>query len=83
MCDSAACAGGEILALRFDHTVPLARYVALNNVVAIKRYTIGRSYRRDQPQANAGPLSANSTRRTTTSWAASTPPWLLMQRFSR
>ena len=50
----AACTGGEILALRFDHTVPLARYLALNNVVATKRYTIGRSYRRDQPQANRG-----------------------------
>ena len=48
------CTGGEILALRYDHTVPLARYVALNNVAATKRYTIGRSYRRDQPQANKG-----------------------------
>ena len=34
--------------------MPLARYVALNNVAATKRYTIGRSYRRDQPQANKG-----------------------------
>lgn len=34
--------------------MPLARYLALNNVVATKRYTIGRSYRRDQPQANRG-----------------------------
>jgi len=49
-----ARAGGEILALRFDHTVPLARYVALNSIAATKRYTIGRSYRRDQPQANRG-----------------------------
>jgi len=49
-----APAGGEILALRFDHTVPLARYVALNSIAATKRYTIGRSYRRDQPQANRG-----------------------------
>lgn len=48
------CTGGEILALRYDHTVPLARYVALNNVAATKRYTMGRSYRRDQPQANKG-----------------------------
>ena len=54
MKQNAACTGGEILALRFDHTVPLARYLALNNVVATKRYTIGRSYRRDQPQANRG-----------------------------
>ena len=53
-CERWASAGGEILALRFDHTVPLARYLALNNVVATKRYCIGRSYRRDQPQANRG-----------------------------
>jgi histidyl-tRNA synthetase len=30
--------GGEILSLRYDLTVPFARYVALNNISQIKRY---------------------------------------------
>ena len=46
--------GGEILSLRYDLTVPFARYVACNNVVNIKRYHIGKVYRRDQPQMNRG-----------------------------
>jgi histidyl-tRNA synthetase len=46
--------GGEILSLRYDLTVPFARYVACNNVVNIKRYHIGKVYRRDQPQMTRG-----------------------------
>ena len=34
--------GGEILSLRYDLTVPFARYVAVHNVVNIKRYHIGK-----------------------------------------
>ena len=49
-----ACAGGEILSLRYDLTVPFARYVALNGLGSIKRYHIARVYRRDQPQAARG-----------------------------
>lgn len=41
--------GGEIAALRYDLTVPFARYVASHGVAAIKRYQIGQVYRRDQP----------------------------------
>jgi len=41
--------GGEISALRYDLTVPFARYVATHGVIQIKRYQIGRVYRRDQP----------------------------------
>lgn len=48
---SAACTGGELLALRYDHTVPKARYVAQNNGKASRCYSIGRVYRRDNPQA--------------------------------
>lgn len=47
-------AGGEALSLRYDLTVPFARYCALNGLGAIKRYHIGRVYRRDQPQAARG-----------------------------
>ena len=43
-----------MLSLRFDLTVPFARYLALNNVQTIKRYHIARVYRRDQPQAARG-----------------------------
>ena len=41
--------GGEILALRYDHTAPLARHVAQNNLTEFPRYTFGDVYRRDQP----------------------------------
>jgi ATP phosphoribosyltransferase regulatory subunit HisZ len=34
--------GGELLSLRYDLTVPFARYVAVNSVGNIKRYHIGK-----------------------------------------
>ena len=37
--------GGEACALRFDLTVPLARWVAMNNITQVKRYHIGKVYR--------------------------------------
>ncbi|XP_075252916.1 histidine--tRNA ligase, cytoplasmic-like isoform X2 [Convolutriloba macropyga] len=46
--------GGEILALRYDLTVPFARYCAMNKIKAIKRYHIGKVYRRDQPAITRG-----------------------------
>lgn len=46
--------GGEILSLRYDLTVPFARYVALHGIGNIKRYHIAKVYRRDQPQMNRG-----------------------------
>ena len=46
--------GGELLSLRYDLTVPFARYVAVNAIGNIKRYHIGKVYRRDQPQMNRG-----------------------------
>lgn len=41
--------GGEKLALRYDLTVPFARYLAMNKISNIKRYHIGKVYRRDTP----------------------------------
>ena len=46
--------GGELLALRYDLTVPFARFLALNNVGNIKRFHIGKVYRRDQPALKRG-----------------------------
>lgn len=47
--------GGELCALRYDLTVPFARFLAMNtNIKQIKRYQIGKVYRRDQPQLNRG-----------------------------
>eukprot|EP00922_Rhytidocystis_sp_ex-Travisia-forbesii_P021683 GHVS01031748.1.p1 GENE.GHVS01031748.1~~GHVS01031748.1.p1 ORF type:complete len:606 (-),score=95.02 GHVS01031748.1:102-1754(-) len=46
--------GGEQLCLRYDLTVPFARYVATHNIDKIKRYHIGKVYRRDEPQMNRG-----------------------------
>ncbi|KAF8412783.1 hypothetical protein HHK36_000753 [Tetracentron sinense] len=41
--------GGELCSLRYDLTVPFARYVAMNGVTAFKRYQIAKVYRRDNP----------------------------------
>uniref|UniRef100_A0A182PEI1 histidine--tRNA ligase n=1 Tax=Anopheles epiroticus TaxID=199890 RepID=A0A182PEI1_9DIPT len=46
--------GGELLALRYDLTVPFARYVGMNNLSNVKRYHIAKVYRRDNPQLARG-----------------------------
>ncbi|GFN84975.1 histidine--tRNA ligase, cytoplasmic [Plakobranchus ocellatus] len=48
--------GGELLALRYDLTVPFARYLAMNKVTNTKRYHIAKVYRRDNPAMNRGRL---------------------------
>ena len=46
--------GGELLSLRYDLTVPFARFLAMNSVGNIKRYHIAKVYRRDNPQLAKG-----------------------------
>lgn len=46
--------GGELTSLRYDLTVPFARFVACNNLASIKRYHIAKVYRRDQPAMTKG-----------------------------
>ncbi|EZA62015.1 Histidyl-tRNA synthetase, cytoplasmic [Ooceraea biroi] len=46
--------GGELLALRYDLTVPFARYLAMNKISSIKRYHIAKVYRRDNPATTKG-----------------------------
>ena len=47
--------GGELCSLRYDLTVPFARWLAMNNNVGnIKRYHIAKVYRRDQPAMTKG-----------------------------
>lgn len=46
--------GGELTSLRYDLTVPFARYVAMNGIANIKRYHIAKVYRRDQPAMTKG-----------------------------
>ncbi|KAK6907370.1 hypothetical protein I203_101364 [Kwoniella mangroviensis CBS 8507] len=46
--------GGELCSLRYDLTVPFARYVAMNGITSMKRYHIGKVYRRDQPVMTKG-----------------------------
>ncbi|KAK3015904.1 hypothetical protein RJ639_007640 [Escallonia herrerae] len=41
--------GGELCSLRYDLTVPFARYVAMNGITSMKRYQIGKVHRRDNP----------------------------------
>ena len=46
--------GGELLALRYDLTVPFARYLAMNKITNLKRYHVGKVYRRDNPAMTRG-----------------------------
>src|SRR3569833_221343 len=48
--------GGELCSLRYDLTVPFARWLAMNSVTQIKRYQISKVYRRDQPAIQRGRL---------------------------
>uniref|UniRef100_A0A2P2J5Q7 Histidine--tRNA ligase, cytoplasmic n=1 Tax=Rhizophora mucronata TaxID=61149 RepID=A0A2P2J5Q7_RHIMU len=41
--------GGELCSLRYDLTVPFARYVAMNGLTSFRRYQIAKVYRRDNP----------------------------------
>ncbi|KAF7976190.1 hypothetical protein HWV62_7360 [Athelia sp. TMB] len=48
--------GGEQLALRYDHTVPLARYLAMTGATNTqsKLWQVGKVYRRDNPVMSKG-----------------------------
>ena len=46
--------GGDICSLRYDLTVPLSRYIAQHNIAKIRRYQIGKVFRRDQPYITKG-----------------------------
>ena len=47
--------GGELCSLRYDLTVPFARWLAMNqHISSIKRYHIAKVYRRDQPAMAKG-----------------------------
>ncbi|KAI0299802.1 hypothetical protein BC826DRAFT_1090416 [Russula brevipes] len=48
--------GGEQLALRYDHTVPLARYLAMGGATntQAKLWQVGKVYRRDSPVMSKG-----------------------------
>jgi histidyl-tRNA synthetase len=47
--------GGELCSLRYDLTVPFARWLAMRtDVKQIKRYQIAKVYRRDQPAITRG-----------------------------
>ncbi|KFV70766.1 Histidine--tRNA ligase, cytoplasmic, partial [Dryobates pubescens] len=46
--------GGELLALRYDLTVPFARYLATNKLSTMKRYQVAKVYRRDNPATTRG-----------------------------
>lgn len=41
--------GGELLSLRYDLTVPFARYLAMNKLKKMKRYHVGKVWRRESP----------------------------------
>ncbi|KAI0014451.1 histidyl-tRNA synthetase [Xylariaceae sp. FL0662B] len=49
--------GGELCSLRYDLTVPFARWLAMNtDVKQVRRYQIAKVYRRDQPAISRGRL---------------------------
>ena len=45
---------GMPLALRYDLTVPFARYVAQHNITNMRKYQVGKVYRRDNPSIAQG-----------------------------
>lgn len=52
--DDMTSEAGEKLSLRYDLSVPFARYIATHNVRNIKRYHVAKVYRRDQPAMDKG-----------------------------
>lgn len=46
--------GGEQLSLRYDLTIPFARFLAQNKHQTLTRYHIGKVYRRDNPSITKG-----------------------------
>ena len=44
----------EVYSLRYDQTVPFSRYIKSNGVKKLKRYQVGKVYRRDQPNFKLG-----------------------------
>ncbi|KAK0424603.1 hypothetical protein QR680_008746 [Steinernema hermaphroditum] len=47
-------ADGEKCSLRYDLTVPFARYLAMNRITKLRRYQIGKVYRREKPVMTKG-----------------------------
>lgn len=48
--------GGDICSLRYDLTVSFARFLARHRVQRLKRFQIGKVFRRDQPSVSKGRL---------------------------
>ena len=48
--------GPEKLSLRYDLTIPFARYCVQHGITNMKRFQVGRVYRRDQPNIEKGRL---------------------------
>ncbi|KAL0265549.1 UNVERIFIED_CONTAM: hypothetical protein PYX00_011261 [Menopon gallinae] len=48
--------GGDICSLRYDLTVSFARFLAKHRVQRLKRFQIGKVFRRDQPSVSKGRL---------------------------
>lgn len=48
--------GGEDLSLRYDLTIPFVRYLKENGIAKMRRYAVGKVYRRDQPNPGQGRL---------------------------
>jgi histidyl-tRNA synthetase len=45
---------GAMLSMRYDLTVPFARYMAMHGLSKMKRYQMGQVYRRDAPNVSKG-----------------------------
>lgn len=48
--------GGDECSLRYDLTVPFARYITTNRIKKLRRYQIGNVFRRDNPSFKTGRL---------------------------
>jgi histidyl-tRNA synthetase len=45
---------GDKLFMRYDLTLPLARFINMNGLKQFRRYQLGKSYRKDDPQISKG-----------------------------
>lgn len=53
--------GGELLSLRYDLTVPFARYLAMNKLKKMKRYQVGKVWRRESPRLSKAAIGSSTS----------------------
>ncbi|CAE6461224.1 unnamed protein product [Rhizoctonia solani] len=75
--------GGELCSLRYDLTVPFARFLAMNGTTypTIKRYHIAKVYRRDAPAMTKGRMREFYQCVSTTPWSPTGTTYPTIKRY--